>query len=359
MFNVLSLFDGMSCGQIALERAGIKYDHYFASEIDKYAIEITLKNYPDTLQLGDITSLNTDSLPPIGLLMGGSPCQSFSNAGDHSGFKGKSGLFWEFVRVFNEVKPKYFLFENVKMKKEWRDIISRELGVEPILINSALVSAQNRQRYYWTNLTDRQPKDKGIKLADVLEAGVVDRDKSFCLDANYFKGTNLKGYLTKNRRQVVFTERRTSSAKRIRRKFKQAYGVDYSPRRDKELVAREDDKVNCLTTSGLTKEHIVLDKSQCILSTMYKENVKSMLKRNKLGLLVGDEDLDNIHFRKLTPMECERLQTVPDKYTEGVSATQRYRMIGNGWTVDVIAHMLQYIGNKKGAFNEVNLLELF
>jgi len=358
MFNVLSLFDGMSCGQIALERAGIEYDHYFASEIDQYAIQIALKNYPDTIQLGDITSLKTDLLPPIDLLMGGSPCQSFSNAGDHTGFKGKSGLFWEFVRVFKEVKPKYFLFENVKMKKEWRDIISAELGVEPILINSALVSAQNRQRYYWTNLTDKQPRDKNILLADVLEDGVVDRDKSYCLDASYFKGTNLRGYLGKNRRQVVFTERRTEQAKRIRRKFRQAYKTDYSPRRGKELVTRTDDKANCLTTSGLTKEHIIMEKAQTILSTIYKENVKSMLKRNKMGLVIGEEDMDKIHFRKLTPLECERLQTVPDGYTEGVSNTQRYRMVGNGWTVDVIAHMLQYIGKDDG-FNEVNLLELF
>lgn len=348
----------MSCGQIALEKAGIEVDHYFASEIDPYAIKVTLKNYPDTIQLGDITKLKTDMLPPIDLVMGGSPCQSFSVAGDGSGFDGKSALFWEFVRVLKEVKPKYFLLENVKMKKEWRDIISREMGVEPILINSALVSAQNRQRYYWTNLTDKQPKDKGIFLADVLEDGVVDRDKSFCLDANYFKGTNLRGYFGKNRRQVVFTERRTKQAKDLRRKFRQMYGVDWSPRRGKELVTRDDNKANCLTTSGLTKEHIVMEKSQTIPATIYKENVKSMLKRNKKGLIVGKQDAENIIFRKLTPLECERLQTVPDGYTEGVSDTQRYKMVGNGWTVDVIAHILQYIGRDDG-FAEVKILDLF
>lgn len=357
--NVLSLFDGMSCGQVALERAGIDVDHYFASEIDPYAIEICLKNYPDTIQLGDIMQLKTDMLPPIDLVMGGSPCQSFSVAGDGSGFDGKSALFWEFVRVLKEVKPKYFLLENVKMKREWRDIISKEMGVEPILINSALVSAQNRQRYYWTNITDRLPKDKGILLADILEEGVVDRDKSFCLDANYFKGTNLRGYFGKNRRQVVFTESRTAQAKAIRRKFRQQYGVDYSPRRAKELKVREDDKANCLTTAGFTREQIVMEKSQTILSTMYKENVKSMLKRNKGGLIVGREEADNILFRKLTPLECERLQTLPDGYTDGVSDTQRYKMIGNGWTVDVIAHIFKYIKERDNAFQEVNILDLF
>ena len=406
MFNVLGLFDGMSCGQIALERAGFKYDNYYASEIDQYAIKVALKNYPDTIQLGDITSLKTDRLPPIDLLMGGSPCQSFSVAGDQTGFDGKSGLFWEFVRVFNEVKPKWFLFENVKMKKEWRDIISRELGVEPVLINSALVSAQNRQRYYWTNITDKQPKDKGIKLCDILEEGIDDRDKSFCLDASYFKGSNnMRSYIEFKSRQIVFTERRTDDAKRIRKKFRQAYNIDWSPRRAKELVARDDDKVNCLTTS-LTKEHILAEmpeKSQTILSTMHKENVKSMLKRKKNGLLVvgkagmqvvGQADLkgndilkrvyhpegksptvtankggnqepkvavniDDLTYRKLTPIECERLQTVPDNYTSEVSNTQRYRMIGNGWTVDIIAHILNYINDRDNAFQEVKILDIF
>lgn len=399
MFNVLNLFDGMSCGQLALERAGIKYDNYYASEIDQYAIKIALKNYPDTIQLGDITSLKTDRLPPIDLLMGGSPCQSFSVAGDQTGFKGKSGLFWEFVRIFNEVKPKWFLLENVKMKKEWRDIISRELGVEPILINSALVSAQNRQRYYWTNITDKQPRDKDIKLCDILEDGIVDRDKSFCLDASYFKGSNnMRSYVEFKSRQIVFTERRTEDAKVIRKKFRQAYKIDWSPRRAKELVPREDDKVNCLTTS-LTKEHILAEmpeKSQTILSSMHKENVKSMLKRKKKGLLVvgqaedlkgndilkrvyhpegksptvtanqgGNQEpkvavsIDDLTYRKLTPIECERLQTVPDNYTEGVSNTQRYRMIGNGWTVDVIAHILKHINNRDNAYQEVKILDLF
>lgn len=137
--NVLSLFDGLSCGQIALNRAGVKYDNYYASEIDQYAIKVTQHNYPNTIQLGDIHNIKGTELPYINLLMGGSPCQSFSSAGNRTGFDGKSGLFWEYVRILNEVKPKYFLLENVKMKKEWEEIITKEMGVEPILINSNLV----------------------------------------------------------------------------------------------------------------------------------------------------------------------------------------------------------------------------
>ena len=133
---VLSLFDGMSCGQIALNRAGISYGKYYASEIDKHAIKVTQHNYPNTIQLGDVTQLKGSDLPRIDLLIGGSPCQSFSNAGKGEGFDGKSGLFWEYVRLLKEVKPTYFLLENVKMKKEWQDIISEALGVEPIEINS-------------------------------------------------------------------------------------------------------------------------------------------------------------------------------------------------------------------------------
>jgi DNA (cytosine-5)-methyltransferase 3A len=165
--NVLGLFDGMSCGQIALNKVGIKYDNYYASEIDVHAIKVTQHNYPNTIQLGDIHNIKGSDLPKIDLLFGGSPCQSFSSAGNRTGFDGKSGLFWEFVRVLNEVQPKYFLLENVKMKKEWEDIITKEMGVEPIRINSNLVSGQNRERLYWTNIPNlTQPEDKNIKLSE-------------------------------------------------------------------------------------------------------------------------------------------------------------------------------------------------
>ena len=169
--NVLSLFDGMSCGQIALNQLGIKVDKYYASEIDKYAITITKKNFPNTIHLGDVTKVKAEDLEPIDLLMGGSPCQGFSFAGRQLNFNDpRSALFFEFVRLLKECKPKYFLLENVRMKKEYQDVISEHLGVEPIMINSALVSAQNRVRLYWTNIPNIiQPQDKGLMLKDILE----------------------------------------------------------------------------------------------------------------------------------------------------------------------------------------------
>ena len=167
--NVLSLFDGLSCGQIALNRAGIKYDNYFASEIEEAPIKVTQKNYPKTIQLGSVLDVKGSDLPKIDLLFGGSPCQSFSSLGNGKGFDGKSGFFWQFVRVLNEVKPKYFLLENVNMKQEWKDIISEALGVQPIPFNSNLVSAQNRDRLYWTNIPFELPNDKGIRYTEILE----------------------------------------------------------------------------------------------------------------------------------------------------------------------------------------------
>ena len=210
--NVLSLFDGMSCGQQALERAGIKVDNYYASEINKYAIQVTMTNYPNTIQLGSVTEVDGYSLPKIDLLIGGSPCQSFSFAGKRNGmstkceiqiltlehylklkqegyeFEGESYLFWEYMRLLNEVKPKYFLLENVMMGEKWERILSKAIGVNPIEINSALVSAQNRRRLYWTNIGMKaaglfrdlesiieQPKDKGILLKDILELEVDEK----------------------------------------------------------------------------------------------------------------------------------------------------------------------------------------
>ena len=169
--NVLSLFDGMSCGQIALNRAGIKYDKYFASEIDEYAIKVTQHNYPKTIQIGDVTKIKSENLPQIDLIIGGSPCQGFSFAGKQLNFDDpRSKLFFEFVRLKKELKPKYFLLENVKMKKEYEKIITEYLNVEPILINSNLVSAQNRERLYWTNISNiTQPENKNILVKDILD----------------------------------------------------------------------------------------------------------------------------------------------------------------------------------------------
>lgn len=205
--NVLSLFDGISCGQVALERAGIKVNNYFASEIDKNAIKVTMANYPNTIQIGDVRNIDVKTLPKIDLLIGGSPCQNLSIAGNGKGLEGeKSCLFYEYARILKEIKPKYFLLENVKMKKENEEIITNIMGVKPIIINSSLVSAQNRVRLYWTNIPNiEQPKDLKILLNDIIEDGFwSDRDKAYCIDASYYKGGNLKSYFEKRRRQIVF-----------------------------------------------------------------------------------------------------------------------------------------------------------
>ena len=304
--NVLSCFDGMSCGQLALRRAGVSYDNYFASELDKYAIKVTQCNFPETVQLGDVQEVRPEKLPKIDLLIGGSPCQGFSFAGKQLNFDDpRSKLFFEFVRLKNELKPKYFLLENVRMKKESQDIISEYLGVEPVFINSSLVSAQNRQRLYWTNIPFEIPEDRQIVLMDILEDGFVDRDKSHCLDANYFKGGNLKSYFEKNRRQLVFDKPfqiNPSKAASGRQPYMQDRVFDVSG------------KSHALTAS--------------------------FADRTKVGSKVMDKIRgDNASWRKLTPVECERLQTVPEGYTNHVSDTQRYKMLGNGWTVDVIAHI--------------------
>ena len=550
--NILSLFDGMSCGRLALDRLGIKVDKYYASEIDKYAIEVSSANYPDIIQIGDVCDVKGEDYPDIDLVLAGSPCQGFSFAGNQLAFDDpRSALFFEFVRILKEVKPKYFLLENVKMKKEFLDVISEQVGVEPILINSALVSAQNRLRYYWTNIPGvEQPEDRGIVLRDILETepdekydiseAKVDRvlnakrgkgffynedsekigtviagyhkeptdgsyieqhkpvkhternrrhlkmpdEKSLCMTATMYKGAGNNGMtlvpmkpikvgmaveevkvrkhevdleklqqllrkakanvkktnkqiaeetdlpITKvehwfrtdssfaipsddiwfklkevldikddsfdaqimefiyrdgvyestqrvyseegksptitasNNEQLIetrpkrvgtavdikghdslkrvysedgksptlttcqgghrepkvmvraLTEQRTEESKRIRKEHRQRTGKDWSPRGGKEMVPREDGKMNTLTTS-LTKSHILE--------------------------LQREPDVDDLHWRKLTPLECERLQTVPDNYTNHVSNTQRYKMLGNGWTIEVIAHILKGI----------------
>ena len=296
--NVLSLFDGMSCGRIALERAGINVTSYHASELDKYAIQVTQANWPETVQLGDVTKWREWDIDwkGIDLLIGGSPCQGFSFAGKQLAFDDpRSKLFFVYVEILKHIRTLNpdikFMLENVKMKKEYLAIISEQLGVEPVFINSALVSAQNRQRFYWANWNFEQPEDKKIFLVDIIDNGIIDRAKSYCIDANYYKGGNPKSYFEKSRRQLVFC-----FATRGR------YDTDGSIVQKREV--RYDGKTNSLTT---------------------------VQKDNRLVFLDG--------YRKLTPIECEKLQTVPDNYTNHVSNTQRYKMLGNGWTVDVIAHI--------------------
>ena len=211
MKNILSLFDGISCARLALDRANIEYDNYYASEIDKYALQVTAKQFPDNINLGDITKLTEDDLPSdVFLLIGGSPCTSLSCAAGQkeSGLKkGESTLFWEYLRVLKLVKPKYFILENVaSMKKADRDIITQEMGVEPIKINSSLVSGQQRSRLYWSNIEVReQPEDKNIHLKDILESGYTEKDKSYCLTATYDRAC-VRDYIGKSSRQLVFNK---------------------------------------------------------------------------------------------------------------------------------------------------------
>lgn len=368
--NVLSLFDGMSCGQIALDKLGIPVKNYFAAEIDKYAIQISRKNYPDMVHLGDVQNIKTsgthlmdefDCGHKIDLLIGGSPCQGFSFGGKGLNFDDpRSKLFFEFDRLLKALKPKYFLLENVKMKKESEQVITDYLGVEPVEINSRLVSAQNRKRLYWTNIPfDGVPEDKGIMLKDILEeeteefyrAGEYLQEKRRASDKNpdmlnpdYRSQANTIhdvdgksgtvcagthgyaiGYVPEPKGARIVNRRLDERGKR------QDYNKDIPLQ--KRLELRTDDKSNCLTTvhkDSVLADPVIRDKSKCVRAG---------------GRLSYDrhewDSIDNMHWRKLTVTECERLQTVPDGYTCGVSNTQRYKMLGNGWTVDVIKHIFE------------------
>ena len=309
--NVLSLFDGMSGAQLALRKAGVKVDNYYASEIDPYAVKVTKHNFPNTHHLGSVVDVKAEDLPQIDLLIGGSPCQGFSFAGRQLNFDDpRSKLFFEYVRLLKELKPKYFLLENVKMKQESMDVITEALGVDPIFINSSLVSAQNRQRLYWTNIPFEMPTDKGILLKDILEDGFTDREKSYCLDANYFRGGNLKWYFEKHRRQLIFSNDGLCHIG----------DADIKTFDMNKRVYHSSGKAPALTTmGGGHREPKVL--------------------------------VEPMAWRKLTVTECERLQTVPEGYTamgsdgKKISNTQRYKMLGNGFTVDVIASILNGIKN--------------
>ena len=315
--NILSLFDGLSCGQIALNGIGVKYDKYFSSEIDRFAIKVTQENHPDTIQVGDVTKLKGDNLPKIDLLIGGSPCQGFSVAGKQLNFDdSRSKLFFEFVRILKETNPTHFLLENVKMKQEYQDIISKYLGVKPIEINSSLVSAQHRRRLYWTNIPNIElPEDKNILIDDIVEDSInglkliPDSDGYFRLKAKNNKNVILDSNI---KPPYTIYETRTEKGKKKRREIRKLYGVDSTPRgiEDKEYRINKKRKCNCVVT--------IKSELDCIVDKQY-------------------------NYRYLTPIEIERLQNVPDNYTNHVSEHQRRRMLGNGWTVNVIAHIFSYI----------------
>lgn len=393
MKNVLSLFNGISGCHLALERADIAVGQVYYAEIDKYANKVTEKHYPNDIALGDVTKWREWDIDwsEIGLVGAGFPCQAWSVAGKQLGDKDERGmLFWTTLEIIAHVlkhNPKAsFLMENVKMKKDFEQYIThhteQSLGhVEKTLINSALVSAQNRQRYYWTNFEVTQPDDKGILLKDIIEQPMdekynlsddaiarfkpcqktnsgqigttahegkigqrdrvydangkmitltatiykqppqyafVDRDKSYCIDANYHKGGNLDQYFNKSRRQLVF------------------YPASIVGRRLNERGVRDDYNKNVPITQCLQVKHKA-EKTGC-LTTVDKDNVLSQAEPGRYPDIYNRDD---VHYRKLTPIECERLQTFPDNWTDCISNTQRYKSLGNAWTVDVIAHIFK------------------
>lgn len=321
--NVLSLFDGLSCGQIALTNLGCSPDKYYASEVDKFAIQQTHHVFPDTIHIGDVTQVDVSKLDKIDLIIGGSPCQSFSFAGKQAGmattenievtdldqyldlkimgfeFTGQSYLFWEYMRILTEVR-KYnpdvkFLLENVVMSKKWEAVLTKAIGVEPVKINSNLVSAQNRKRLYWTNIAQiAQPEDEGIFLRDILEGNV---DEKYYLSQKAVEGMV-------NRAKINSEKRRGFRA----------------------TVVSPDGKSNtlCVSPAGLEYNLIAAD-----------------MGRDGKSIGIAEALQSDIPLRRLTPVECARLQTVPSWYEWVVSDTQIYRMCGNGWTVRVIEHILK------------------
>ena len=416
--NVLSLFDGCSGGNQALEMSGIKVSNYYACEIDKYAIQVTQSNYPNTIQLGDVTKVDFSKLPKIDLLIGGSPCQSFSFAGKRNGmstkdsieiltldhylelkkesyeFEGQSYLFWEYMNAMTILKPKYFLLENVEMGEKWEKVLSKAIGVNGIHINSALLTAQNRKRIYWTNIgmvtsglfghlesIIQQPKDKKIVLKDILENEVdekyflsekmistinkhgainhVKNQKSNCILSSYFKmggrdqqyiihnmmprssktGKGRTGHLSRNDGKTYCLDTGNTNALGIKCVAMRGRGNDNL----QQLEERKDDKTNCLTS---------VQKDNLIMSGDYRsdegirrraDNKTPTLMARARNDIYGPPIINTSRIRRLTPLDCERLQGMKDNYTNFVSDSQRYKMIGNGWTIPVISHLFNYI----------------
>ena len=414
MINVLSCFDGLSGGQLALEKSGIKVNQYFASEIDKYAIAVAKYNYPNMIHLGDVKKIDTSTLPKIDLMLAGSPCTDLSFAGLGKGLvEGEqSSLFFDWWQLVQELKPKFIFLENVRMKEEYKAQISDILGFEPTAINSSLVSAQNRYRLYWFGIRDgdtykaipiSQPEDRGIVLADILEQG---------LDDSWTLSDQAQERARNNPRSRAFTPDQDKSGALLSNQYKQSTdslyavadgciqigetaeikGYDiikrvYSPEgkaptlttmqggHREPKVATTDPKggriVNRRKVDGVRKDNQLDlplkpylevrtdDKTNCI-STVQKDNVVvSQIRDKSKAVRVGGrgsydrhewDSVDELHWRKLTPKECARLQTVPDNHcimgsfdgvVKPISKSQQYKMLGNGWTIDVIAHILE------------------
>lgn len=300
----------MGCARIALERCGLPVEKYYASEVDPHAMKIVKRNWPDTAFVGGVESLSGSVLPEIDLLVGGPPCQDLSCASHtKTGLQGdRSGLFYEFARLLKEVAPRWWIMENVQsMKRHDRNIINRTLGLPPLEMNSSLFSAQNRRRLYWTNipldLFMDMPQDRMLVLRDILEdESWTERQKSHAIDAGYFKSGDIETYIVKHRRQLVFKDRL-------------AFQIAVARCRGYDICRR------------------VFSRDFCSPAVVTGTSGGSIAKVPWLG--------NSKLWRMLTPLECERLQTVPDNYTKGVSSTQRYKMLGNGFTVDVVAHFLR------------------
>ena len=341
--KILSLFDGISCARVALERAGIEVDVYWASEVDKYAIQVATNNYPSTIELGDIKNICWDSRNKIDLLVGGSPCQDLSIAKkNRKGLNGeKSGLFWEYVRLLKETKPKYFILENVaSMSKEDKEIITKELGVEPIMINAALVSAQNRKRLFWTNIHGvTLPKDKGILLNNILED---------CVDKKYFVNISDK-YGNKGLCSI------NGKSKSMTAYMWKGYGNDDVTTIRVGQIGKGGQGDRIYSLSGKSVGLSALGGSRGAKTGLYHVPhgyKKEKFTQEKKYPTLHAQDPRNNHLicndivRKLTPIECERLQGLSDNYTQGISNTQRYKCLGNAFNVDVVAHILSFIPNK-------------
>lgn len=311
--NVLSLFDGMSCGRIALNRAGVEVNKYYASEVDKYAIQVSRDNWSDIEYIGDVKNVKGKDLEDIDLLIGGSPCQGFSFAGKQLNFDDpRSALFFEFVRLLEETNPRYFILENVMMREEYRNIITQYMHINPVVINSNRFSAQNRERLYWTNIPIKSLPDISDEVLDDI---LID------MDDNY-------EYL--------------SAAKRGRYK-KHGTGTY------QKIESRGDKKANCITSVNTDSGCIMVGRAENLhgydmIKRIYSKEGKSPTLTAVCG---GHQEkkvaINDWKWRKLLPIEYERLQKVPDNYTSCVSDSQRYKMLGNGWTVDVISHILEGI----------------
>ncbi len=418
--NVLSLFDGMSGGQIALTELDIPIDKYYASEIDKYAMQFTIQNFPNTIQVGDIRELDINKLDKIDLLIGGSPCQSLSMAGKRKGlstkegieifdlemylelkengfeFEGQSYLFWEYIRIYNDLlergdNPKFFL-ENVEMGKKWESVFNDILGRKGIHINSALVSAQNRRRIYWTDIHDDipQPEDRGILLKDILEEEVDEKyflsdkmieclkdrvktekfspvqfspikfpyeQKARTINTRLFKMGDNDNYIQVDndptcvamlgRESACLTPRRTEYGKQIGKEYEA--GIVKEQRKNiQQLEPREDGKTNCLTT--VQKDNLIIVSGTIrAFGGKHFRKIKSGKSCTLLARARNDGNTQSCvqigaKIRRLTPTECARLQTVPEWYIwDGISDTQRYKMLGNGWNIETIKHIFKYL----------------